>query len=97
MFRTKHIIFSVPIEKEVTVIDKKGNEIIKTISYRLQFIDSVRLMESLVSNLVNNLIETIHKTKRKYGHDDKKKNVKLAELNTKIVSAFLNKQKLKTI
>ena len=73
MFRTKHIPFSVPIEKEVTVIDKKENEIIKTISYRLQFIDSVRLMESLVSNLVINLIETIHKTKSKYGHDDKKK------------------------
>ena len=30
----KYKTFSVPIEKEVTRIDKKGKEIIKTISYR---------------------------------------------------------------
>ena len=34
----KYLAFSIPIEKEVTRIDKKGEEIIKTISYRLQFI-----------------------------------------------------------
>ena len=31
--------FTVPIEKEVTLIDKNGEEIIKNISYILQFID----------------------------------------------------------
>ena len=30
----KYIIFSVPIEKEVTGTDKKGNKITKNISYR---------------------------------------------------------------
>ena len=34
----KYLAFSIPIEKEVTRIDKKGEEIIKTVSYRLQFI-----------------------------------------------------------
>ena len=29
-------------------------------------------MASSLSNLVNNLAERIHKTKRKYEHDDKK-------------------------
>ena len=66
----KYITFSIPIEKEVTKIDKNGIEIIKTISYRLQFVDSARFMASSLSNLVNNLAEGIHKTKCKY--NDKK-------------------------
>ena len=40
------------------------------------------------SNLVNNLAEGIHKVICKYKHDDK--NVKLAELDINIVTAFLN-------
>ena len=68
----KYIPFSVPIKKEVTRIDKKGKEITKTIPYRLQFIDSLRFIESLLSNLVNNLAERIHKIKGKYGHEEKK-------------------------
>ena len=51
----KYITFSVLIEKEVTRIDKNGEEITKTISCRLQFIDSARFMASSLSNLVNNL------------------------------------------
>ena len=39
-----YIIFSGPKEKEVKRIDKKGNEITKAISYRLQFINSARFM-----------------------------------------------------
>ena len=64
--------FSVPIEKEVTRINKNSKEITKYISYRLEFTDSTRFMISLLSNLVNNLFEGIHKIKCKYGHDDKK-------------------------
>ena len=51
---------------------KTAEEIIKTISYRLQFIDIARLMASLLSNLVNNRAEGIHKMKCKYRHSDKK-------------------------
>ena len=40
----KKIIFKVPIEKKATRIDKKEEEITKTMSYRLQFIDSARFM-----------------------------------------------------
>ena len=61
----KYITFSVPIVKEVIKIDKTEKQIIKTISCRLQFIDSARFMASLLSNLVNNLAEGIHKSKCK--------------------------------
>ena len=42
----KYITFSVPIEKEVTRIDKRGKEVTKTISYRLEFIDNASFMAS---------------------------------------------------
>ena len=51
----KYITSSVPIEKEVTRIDKNGEEITKTIFY------STRFMTSSLSNPVNNLAEGIHK------------------------------------
>ena len=35
----------------------------KTVSYRLQFIDSERFMASSLPNLVNNLFEGIHEIK----------------------------------
>ena len=54
----KYITFSVPIEKEVTRISKNGEEITKTIFYRLQFINSARFMTSSLSNLVINRCET---------------------------------------
>ena len=41
-------------------------------SYILQFIDSARLMASLLSNLVNNRSEGICKIKWKHGHGNKK-------------------------
>ena len=62
----KYKIFSVPIEKEITKIDKEGNESVATISYRLKFIDSARFMATSLSNLVDNLKEGIHKVKCKY-------------------------------
>ena len=46
----KYISFSVPIEKEVLKIDKKGKEITETISYNSQFIDSARLRKVIIKS-----------------------------------------------
>ena len=94
MFRRKYC-FTVPIEKEVTRIDKNGEEITKNISYILQFIDSARFMASSLSNLVNNLFEGIHRIKCNLNMMIK--NVKLVELNVSIATVFLNTQILKMI
>ena len=64
--------FTVPIQKEVTRIDKNGEETTKNISFILQFTDSVRFMASSFSNLVNNFFEGIHKIKCNFGHSDEK-------------------------
>ena len=48
--------FSVPTEKEVTKVDKDGNESVVTISYKIKFIDSARFMASLLSNQIQILI-----------------------------------------
>ena len=66
----------------------------KAISFKLKFIDSIRFMASSLSNLVENIVEETHNVKSKYRQ---KKAVKNKELNTKIVSAFLNTQTLKMI
>ena len=66
----KYMIFIVPKEKAATRIDKNRQEITKSISYILKFIDSARFMASYLSNLVNNLSEEIMKCQ--FGHDDKK-------------------------
>ena len=86
------MIFTVLIEKEVTTIDKNGEEVAKHISYILQLFDSPKIMTRSLSNLVNNLSEGIHSIKCKYGHDDKK-----CELNISVATAFLNIQILKMI
>ena len=46
-------------------------------------------MENSLSNLINNLSEGIHKIKCKNEHNNKK-NTKRVEMNTKILTAFLN-------
>ena len=84
----KYISFTVPIEKEVTRIDKNGEQNAKNISYMLQFIDNPRFMTSSLSSLVNNLSEGIYRIKFKFEHDDK--NVKHGELNVSTVAVFLN-------
>ena len=43
--------FSVPIEKELTNIDKDGNESGVTISYKIKSIDSAKFMANSLSNL----------------------------------------------
>ena len=57
--------FFVPIEKEVTKLDKTGNESVVTISYKIKFIDSARFMASSLSNLIDVLAEGICKLKYK--------------------------------
>ena len=89
----KYITFSVPIEKEVTRINKNGEEIEKV--YILQFIGSGRFMASSLSNLVNNLSEGIHKNK--VNTEIIIKNVKSTEFNISIATVFLNTQALKII
>ena len=88
----KYKTFSVPVTKKVKRVDENGRETIKTISFRLQFIDSARLKGSSLSNVVNNRAEGIRKTK--IYMDMIIANVKRVDLNTKIVSAFLNTQTL---
>ena len=75
LFRSKHwkiYNLSVPIQKEVTRIDKTREEITKAIFYRLQFIDSARYMASSLSSRLNDLTEGIHEIKSKYKHNDQK-------------------------
>ena len=55
----KYKIFSVPIEKEVTKIDKEGNENVATISCKTKLIDSERFMVSSLSSLVDNFTREI--------------------------------------
>ena len=52
-------------KKVITKIDKKGNETVETVSYKMKFIDSIRFMERSLSNLVDNLTEGIYKIKYK--------------------------------
>ena len=69
LFRRKHwkihITFTVPIENEVTRIDKNGEEITKNELYMLQFIDSARFMVRSFWNLINNFSEGIHRDDKK--------------------------------
>ena len=66
----KYVTFPVPIEKEVTRIDKNGEEVSKNKSCILQFIDSASFITSSFSNLVNNYFEGIHEIKCKYKNND---------------------------
>ena len=61
----KYSPFSVPVEKEVTKIDKDGNESVITIPFKIKFIVSARFMTTSLSNPNNNLAERIHKIKCK--------------------------------
>ena len=51
------------IDKKVINIDKDGNERVVTISYKIKFIDSARIIASSLSNRFYNLAEGIHKSK----------------------------------
>ena len=78
----KCITFTVPIEKEITRIDKNGEQFTKDISCRLQFIESVRFIVSSWQDLwqilqINILKELI---KLNLNMDTMIKNVNAAEL-----------------
>ena len=77
----KYITSLVQIQKEVQKIGKNGAGIIKTISYRLQSIDSRRYITSSLSSLVNNLAERIHEIKSKFKQDDKKSETCVTKYN----------------
>ena len=68
---------TVQIEKEVTRINKNGEEVTKNISYISQFIDSTRFVASSLSNLVNNLSERIRRIKCKFVHVSDNSNIKI--------------------
>ena len=62
--------FQLQYRKKLQELIKNGKKkIIRSISTRLQPIDSSRFMTSSLSNLVNNLAEEIQKYKCKYRHD----------------------------
>ena len=61
----KYKNFSILIEKEVTNIDKNGNDSVVTTSYNVKCIDNARFMATLLSNLVDTLTEGVNKIKCK--------------------------------
>ena len=72
--KEKYKTFSVPIKREITKIDKDGNESVVNIFYKIKFIDRTRFMPSSLSGLVDNLAEGIHKIQCKdcgYFHEYK--------------------------
>ena len=74
---------------------KNGEEVTENVSYMFQFIDIARFMASSFSNLVSNLSKDF--IKLNVNMDAMLRNMKLAELSIKILSAFLNTQTLKMI
>ena len=61
----KYKTFFFPIEKEVTKIDKDGNQSVDTTSYKVKLIESARLVTTLLSNFINNFAGGSHKIKCK--------------------------------
>ena len=86
-----HISLFSSINKRM--IDKNGKEVTKTISYRLKFIYSTRFLACLLSNVGDNLAKGIHKTKCRYGHEDKK--CEICGIKYKDCDCFLKQIKVK--
>ena len=57
--------YSIPIKKEITKINKDGNESAVTVTYKIKCINIARFMATSLSNLVDNLTEGIRKIKCK--------------------------------
>ena len=84
----KYITFTVPVEKEVTRINKNGEEVTKNISYISQFIDSARFMAS--SSSIFSIIFLKEFIELNVNLDTKIKNVKHVDLNISIATVFWN-------
>ena len=82
------------VVEEVRIIGKNGEEITKTMSYRLKFLHSARFKTSPWSVLIILLKEFI---KLNANANMMIKNLKLAGLNSKIETPYLNTQTLKII
>ena len=63
--KEKYKFFLFQKKKEITKVDKDGNESVDNIPYKIKFIDCARFVASSLSNLVDNLAEGIHKIKCK--------------------------------
>ena len=84
----KYITFTAPTKKEVTRIDKNGEEITKNISYILQFIINGRFMSNSLSIL--SIIFLKEFIEWNVNSDMMRKNVKYVELNISTATVFLN-------
>ena len=91
----KHITFTVPIEKEVTRVDKNGEKNTNNISYLLQFIERGRFMASSLSIFSTSFLKEFIELNVEL--DTMIKNVKHAELNISIATVLLNIKTLKMI
>ena len=67
------MIFTVPIGKEITKIEKNREYVKKIYPTYYNLLIAQDLMARSLSTLVNNLSEGLHKIKCKYGHSDKKR------------------------
>ena len=81
------------MKKEITRIDKDGEEITKNISYILQFIDSPKLWQAHYEILL--IIYLKDFIELNVNQDMTIKNMKHVELNTSIATVFSNIQTLK--
>ena len=59
----KYKFFFVPIEEEITKIDKDDNENVVNMSYKIKFIENARFMASSLSSLLDDLPVGIEKIK----------------------------------
>ena len=53
------------MKKEILKIDMEGNKAVETMSYKIEFIDSVSSIATSLTKLVDNLSERIHNIKCK--------------------------------
>ena len=86
----KYITFSVSVKKKITKNYKNGNDKIMKISYKINFIDTFRIMSSSLSSLVDNLSEGLHSDKctdcKSYLDYKKKKK----DFNKELIKRFAN-------
>ena len=92
----KYITFTVRMRKEVTRIDKNGEEVTKNISYILQLIGSARLMAAHNHQILS-IIFLMEFIELNVITDTMIKNAKLEELNINTATTLLNTQILMMI